>query len=417
MRTMVVALFLFVASVGGTAARGQFVSAISSANDPAVCDAVNRFGFDLYKHLRRHKGNLVFSPISISTALAMTYAGAEGRTEKEMAGVLHFDTMRENRVHRGFGVLVRVLNDGSTQDGYRLVVANRLFGQRGYGFLPAFLNVNREQYGAELAELDFRGGTDAARRRINAWVGAKTERKIEELIPPGALDAALTRLVLANAVYFHGEFTYPFEEQATADTPFHISANRVVNVPMMYQQRDFLRYVAVDGVKVLELPYGTDRRISMLILLPNEAGGLHELEQKLTVENMAKWCSLLRSGPVRVYLPRFELTSEVVLNDVLKTMGARSVFAPGEADLSGMCDQEHIWLSAFIHKAIVDTDEKGTEAAAASAAIVAARAPDPEPAVFRADHPFVFLIRENRTNSLLFLGRVSTPQRPQFRPW
>lgn len=410
MRMLVVALFLFVVSIGGTAARAQFVSPIGSADDPVVCEAINRFGFDLYRHLRRHEGNLAFSPISISTALAMTYAGAEGRTEKEMAGVLHFDTMREDRVHEGFGVLVRALNDDRAQDGYRLVVANRLFGQRGYAFLPAFLNVSREQYGAELAEVDFRRGTEAARRSINAWVAAKTERKIEELIPPGALDAALTRLVLANAVYFHGEFTFPFEERATADAPFHVTANRVVHVPMMYQQRDFLRYAAVDGVKVLELPYGTDRRVSMLILLPNRTDGLHGLEQKLTAENVARWCSLLRSEPVHVYLPRFESTSEVVLNNVLQAMGMRTVFAPGEADLSGMCDQEDIWLSAFIHKAIVDTDEKGTEAAAASAAVVAALGPGPEPAAFRANHPFVFLIRENRMNSLLFLGRLANPK-------
>lgn len=372
----------------------------------AVARSNNRFAFDLYQHLREDKGNLFFSPASISTALAMTYAGAGGPTKTEMAQVLHFD-LAEERLHGGFGTLGEILN--SAEKGYRLSMANRLWGAKTYPFRPEFLKTTREQYGAELAQLDF-ARTEEARQTINAWVEEQTNGRIEDLIPSGVLDA-MTRLVLTNAVYFKGAWDEEFSKRATQDAPFRLSRDRQVKVPTM-RQTDRFGYAETDDLQLLELPYeGHD--LSMVIVLPKSVDGLPDLETKLTAESVQKWMSGLRRRDVRVFLPRFKLTSQFELADVLRAMGMPLAFSE-RADFSGMSTVESLMLSQVVHKAFVDVSEEGTEAAAATAVVVAPTAAPAgdrdEPVVFRADHPFVFLIRDNRTGAVLFVGRVVNPK-------
>lgn len=365
----------------------------------------NRFALDLYARLRTEQsGNLFFSPSSISTALAMTYAGARGDTESEMAKVLHF-TLPQDKLHPGFASLNKTLDGNGEKRGYRLHGANRLWGQQGYGFLPEFLTTTRTHYDAELAEVDFVRQTEQARKQINTWVEERTQGKIKELITPDILDAS-TCLVLTNAIYFKGDWTKPFDNKVTKDAPFQITSQQRTDVPMMHQQGDF-RYWAGDGLKILELPYGRGD-LSMLVLLPAETGGLPDLEARLTSENLCRWLMNVREQPVRVFLPRFKLTSQFRLNDTLKAMGMLLAF--GRADFSGMNGKRELFISAVIHKAFVDVNEEGTEAAAATAVIMSRGLAIPrQPAEFRADHPFVFLIRDNRTGSILFLGRLMNP--------
>jgi serpin B len=377
-----------------------------SSDVRAVAEDNNRFAFDLYARLRTGQSdNLFCSPGSLSTALAMTYAGARGQTAEQMAQVLHFRLPHE-KLHPAFGDLRRSWDVKGKERGIHLSVANRLWGQEGFHFQPGFLAATREHYGAELAQVDFARQTEQSRQRINAWVEEQTQRKIQDLIPPGVLDT-LSRLVLTNAIYLKGEWSERFRKEATQAAPFHISARQQTEVPLMHRQDDF-RYWAGDGLKALELPYGKGD-VAMLVLLPDEVEGLSALEARLTTENLARWQSGLRKQEVRVYLPRFKLTSQFQLAGTLKAMGMTRAFTPGEADLSGMSSEAELYLSAVIHQAFVDVNEEGTEAAAATGIAVKAVAAIAEPAEFRADHPFVFLIWDNRTGSILFLGRLVNP--------
>jgi len=368
----------------------------------SVVGGNNRFALDLYARLRNEQsGNLFFSPSSISTALAMTYAGARGDTESEMAKVLHFN-LPQDKLHPGFASLNKTLNGNGEKGGYLLLGANRLWGQQGSGFLPEFLTITRTRYDAELAEVDFVRQTEQARKQINTWVEERTQGKIKELITPDILDA-LTCLVLTNAIYFKGDWTKPFDNKVTKDAPFQITSQQRTNVPMMHQQGDF-RYWAGDGLKILELPYGRGH-LSMLVLLPDETGGLHDLEARLTSGNLSQWLMNVREQPVRVFLPRFKLSSQFRLKNALNAMGMLLAFS-GRADFSAMNGKRDLFISAVIHKVLVDVNEEGTEAAAASAVIMTRSIPEE----FRADHPFVLLIRDNRTGSILFLGRLMNPR-------
>lgn len=373
-----------------------------------VVDGSNQFALDLYQQLRSRDGNLFFSPSSISTALAMVYAGAAGETEAEMAATLHFQMPRE-RTHAGMHTLQMFTETLDKTKGARLNVANRLWGQENYEFLPDFLQVTREKYGAELAELDF-AQSEKARETINAWVEDKTEDKITDLMPAGSISSD-TRLVLTNAIYFHGTWAEPFKENRTQDQDFHVTAAEKVRVPMMHRW-DAFRYAAVDDLKLLELPYG-DGSLAMFVLLPTEVDGLAGLETKLTSENLQRWLDGMKhEAEVKVYLPRFKTTAQFELSNTLRAMGMETPFDPDAADFAGMTTGEDLVISAVIHKAFVDVNEEGTEAAAATGVAVAtaAEAAEPkEPPVFRADHPFVFLIRDNRTQAILFLGRITNP--------
>jgi serpin B len=291
--------------------------------------------------------------------------------------------------------------------GYELRIANRLWGQRGYGFLSSYLETTRENYGAELAQVDFDSQAEQVRREINAWVEEQTNDKIKDLIPSGALDS-LTRLVLTNAVYFKGKWEHEFDKKATQDTPFTLSAGEKIDVPLMFQKKRF-RYGETGELQLLEMPYKGDD-LSMLVLLPKKVDGLAAMEEKLSAESLAQWSSEMRRQEVRTYIPRFKLTEEFQLNSMLSALGMPSAFAPTKADFSGMNGKRDLYITAALHKAFVDVNEEGTEAAAATGIVIGVTSVRPEPKVFRADHPFVFFIRHNPTGSILFMGRVTNPE-------
>lgn len=390
-------------------------SVASPANEPSpeteikvseIAESGNQFAIDLYQQLRSQDGNLFFSPSSISTALAMTYGGAAGETEAEMAKTLHFE-LPQAELHNAMSSLQSLWITSNQNKDVRLNLANRLWGHQGYEFLPAFLKLTREKYSAQLARLNFAKPEDA-KRTINDWVQDRTEGKIQNLIPSGVLTPD-TRLVLTNAVYFYGNWSTPFMKQLTRDQDFHLSAINTIKVPTMYQQGK-LRYGEVDDLQILELPYG-DGDLSMVILLPKEIDGLAGLESKLSLENLKSWLGSVKiEDAVQVTLPKFKTTSQFELADALQAMGMRQAFNARTADFSGMTGDRDLFISAVVHKAFVDVNEAGTEAAAATGVVISRTSvPIKAPPFFRADHPFVFLIRDNRHGGILFLGRMTDP--------
>ncbi len=371
-----------------------------------VVEGNNKFALELYAKLRVKEGNLFFSPYSISTALAMTWAGAWAETEKQMALVLHF-TLPQEYLHQTFWRLQTQLNAPDRRRGYELTVANALWGQKGYGFLKEFLELIKTNYGGGLGEVDFVTAAESARKTINGWVEKETKNKIKNLIGPGVLDS-MTRLVLTNAIYFKGNWARQFKEDKTKEAPFTLSGGEKVDAAMMNQTTEF-NYMETEDFQGLELPY-VDNELSMIILLPKENGGLVGLEQMLTPENLSQWLARLSRRKVIVSIPKFKMTSQFGLAGVLASMGMRDAFSE-RADFSGMNGKRDLFISAVIHKAYVDVNEEGTEAAAATGVVVGLTSVGPrEIPVFRADHPFLFLIRDNHSGSILFIGRVMNPK-------
>ncbi|MHC4547480.1 MAG: serpin family protein [Planctomycetota bacterium] len=372
----------------------------TAADDAALARSNARFALDLHAALRtRTTGNLCYSPHSLTTALAMTYAGAREETAAEMARVLHLELPPE-RLHAAFARLQRTLDVRS--EGCRLHVANRLWGQQGFRFLEGFLAVAEQRYAAPLATLDFAGDPETARRKINAWVERRTERKIRELIPAGLLDRA-TGLVLTNAIYFKGAWATRFDPRRTLTAPFHVAGGQQVQVPMMVVHHRF-RHARVGPVQVLELPYRGDR-LAMVVLLPTEREGLPALEREMTPANLELWLGRLRGSKLSVFLPRFRITSGFRLREVLASLGMPRAFRAAQADFSGMTGRRELFISEVVHQGFVEVHEEGTEAAAATGVVMARGAPR----VFRADHPFLLLIRDRTSGSLLFVGRVVNP--------
>jgi serpin B len=377
----------------------------ASADDKAeAVKGNNAFAFDLYGKLPAKDGNVFLSPASVSTALAMSCAGARGRTEEEMASVLHF-TLEPQRLHPAQGALLHDLNQGGGAGRYQLAVANALWGQKGVSFLPDFLELTRTNYGAGVQEVDFGGATEEARRTINVWVEKKTQDRIKDLLQPGNV-TSLTKLVLTNAIYFKGDWDVQFKKAQTHDVPFLARAADKVNVPLMNQTGNF-PYWEGDGLQVLEMPYkGKD--LSMVVLLPKKADGLADLEKLLTADRVAGWLERLHEQKVIVGFPKFHTTIRYSLAGPLAELGMKQAFTQA-ADFSGMTT-EKVGIADVIHKAVVEVNEEGTEAAAATAVVVATPGPVTPVAVFRADHPFVFLIRDRHSGSILFLGRLATPK-------
>ncbi len=363
------------------------------------------FALDLYAKLRSRAGNLFFSPYSLSTALAMTYAGARGDTATQMVRTLHL-TLEAKDLHPTFARLEAGLKTAQAQGGNLLTVANSLWPDVSYPLLKEFVELTKEYYGVLVIPVDY-GNPETARQTINAWVDQKTQGKIKDLILPGMLEP-LTRLVLVNASYFKGRWTYPFEERATEDAPFRITASDQVQVPMMAQTNLF-GYGEDDGLQILELPYAGDN-LAMVVLLPRSVDGLTELETALTVANLEKWTSHLSKRRMPVSLPRFKTTLQFELSRTLAALGMVDAFDAQKANFSGMDGKEHeLYLGLAVHKAFIDVNEEGTEAAAATAIVARTLSFGPPPLVFRADHPFVFFIREKISGSILFLGRVANP--------
>jgi len=368
------------------------------------------FAFDLYQVLRGEEGNLFYSPYSISVALAMTYAGARGETEEQMADALHF-ALSQDRLHPAFNGLDLELASrgesakGKDSEGFRLNIVNAIWGQEGYKFLSTFLDVLAENYGAGLRLLDFVKAPEKSRVTINDWVSDQTEGRIEDLIPQGVIDE-LTRLVLTNAIYFNAAWLNPFQEEQTQDGPFHLLDGGEATVPMMHQTELF-RYAEGEGYQAVELPYDGSE-LSMAILLPRP-GEFEAFDGSLDAERADAILKELAHKRVALTLPRFEFESDFGLAETLAAMGMPEAFS-SEADFSGMTGNLDLFISDVIHKAFVSVDEEGTEAAAATVVVMALKAMPPTKSVeVTVDRPFLFLIRDIETGAVLFVGRVVNP--------
>jgi serpin B len=376
--------------------------------DPArdtIVAANNQFAIDLYRELREKDRNLFFSPFSIATALAMAHAGARGQTADEIAKALHF-SLNQDEVPRAYQSLLQAILP-SDRPGCELNVANRLWCQNGYKFRPSFLDINRNQFGSEVGLVDFEQ-SDAVRKQMSDWIGEKTKNRIQNAIQPGVIHDR-TRFAIVNAIYFKGKWQDQFPKSATKDGPFY-DGDRTVRVPMMALTDTRHRYAEIDGVQILEKPYlGGD--ISMLIVLPRRNPDAFALnESQLTLEKLKEWDEALGKRSVDVYVPRFKMETSYPLIAAMQRLGMRKAFLTDEADFSGMKENgEPLAIDALVHQTFLQVDEEGTEAVAVTGMFGGMGGPSPNRLIFRADHPFLFLIRDTRTGCILFLGRVLLP--------
>ncbi|XP_069880799.1 leukocyte elastase inhibitor-like [Dipodomys merriami] len=373
--------------------------------------ANTRFTLDLFLALSENNptGNIFISPFSISSALAMVLLGCRGNTAAQLSKTFHFNEVED--IHSRFQDLNAAINKHGSP--YILKLANRLYGEKTYNFLPDFLASTQKMYGAELASVDFQHGSEESRKAINEWVKGQTEGKIPELLSAGMVDT-MTRLVLVNAIYFKGNWQEKFMKEDTTDAPFRLNKKDTKTVKMMYQKKKFpFGYIQDLNCRVLELPYQGEE-LSMVILLPDdiedESTGLRKIEKQLTLEKLREWTKLvkLKKPEVKVKLPRFKLEETYVLNSDLAHLGVEDLFISSKADLSGMSGGRDLFISNIVHKSFVEVNEEGTEAAAATG-VVATFFSRPHMVDFTADHPFLFFIRHNPTDNILFLGRYSSP--------
>ena len=383
-------------------------AATKGADQAEAVKGSNAFAIDLYAQLRTQPGNLFFSPESISADFAMAYAGARGQTATEIGKVFHF-TLPPERLHPAEGALLKQMN--SQHQGYELHVADALWAQKDASFLPAYLKLVQTDYGAGFRPVDFKSSPEAVRATINQWVEQQTNDKIQNLIGSGVLTPA-TRLVLTNAIYFKGTWLDPFDVDWTDEEEFHLTAKQSIKTPMMNRDGGYLYYNGGTFLE-LEMPYKGEE-LAMIILLPNEIDGLPALEKSFTAAAASEWMQKLEPvGKVILTLPRFTMTQQFELSSTLSAMGMAQAFSDA-ADFSGMTGKPDFTISAAIHKAFIDVNEQGTEAAAATAIEMLATAMqrpnnEPPPIIFDADHPFLFLIRDKSTGAILFLGRMTNP--------
>ncbi|XP_009507612.2 heterochromatin-associated protein MENT isoform X2 [Phalacrocorax carbo] len=401
--------------------------------------STNSFTLDLYKTLNEtSKGqNIFFSPWSIATALAMVYLGAKGDTATQMAEVLHFnqtageegssETMRPSlgrpkkkkmdpeheraeNIHSGFKELLFTIN--KPRSTYLLKSANRLYEEKTYPLLPTFLQLITSYYNAKPQAVNFKTAAEQAREQINSWVENETERKIQNLLPAGSLNSH-TVLVLVNAIYFKGNWEKKFLEKNTSEMPFRPSKTKTKLVQMMFLRDTFLiLHETTMKFKIIELPY-VENELSMFVLLPDDirdnSTGLELVERQLTYEKLAEWTTSanMMNAEVDLYLPKLKLEENYNLKSALSSMGIRSAFDPVQADFTGMSVKKDLFISQIIHKAFVEVNEEGTEAAAATGVLVLrSKAPT---ITFKADHPFLFFIRHNKSQTILFFGRLCSP--------
>jgi serpin B len=395
-----------VARVSASAPRADVVSAAAS---------MDAFGADLYGVLASTagNGNLVFSPASIETALAMTYAGANGETAAEMAKVLHF-SLQGDSLHPAFNSLDSLLESRSWQGkddegkdiGVLVKTANSLWAQKDLTFEKLFLDTLAKDYGAGVRLVDYKTAAEDARETINKWVADQTNDKIENLIPDGALNE-LTRLVLVNAVYLDATWASQFDKNDTVDGSFTTLAGKTVTTPMMSQSADFACGKG-DGWQAVELPYAQDQ-LAMLLIVPDQ-GRLADVEAQLQggLVNKAA-ASLAQAGEVELTMPKFKFRTQAALSDALKSLGMPKAFDGVAADFSSMTAQEKLFISDVIHEAYIAVDEGGTEAAAATAVIMRTMSMPMPLQQLTIDRPFLFALRDTDTGAILFLGRVTDP--------
>ncbi len=407
MKAMVVVIVVGLAGVLGAKAGAQETKGVPSSIGP-LSASNGRFAIDLYEQLAAAgEGNLFFSPYSITSALAMTWAGARGETASEMARVLHFSGTPET-IHSAMHDFRVGLEATASKDSIDLSVANCLWGDRSHTFLPDFLSLTESAYGAGLEKVDFAGDAEGSRNTINRWVEDRTRGRITDLLAPGSVTGA-TRLVLTNAIYFKGRWNEPFQKDLTKDAPFHVTRSKDVTAPMMHAMTK-ARYAKAGEAGLLLLPYQGEH-LSMAILLPDRTDGLAAIESGITWEKLDGWINDASSREVQLSLPRFRTTSSFSLGETLEKMGMPSAFDPGKADFSGTDGKRDLCISLVVHKAFVEVTEEGTEAAAATGAVemLTSVREVPKPVTFIVDHPFLFLIRDNATGTILFMGRITNP--------
>jgi len=368
-----------------------------------VVRANNRFAFKLYSELvKTETGNVFYSPYSIFSALAMTYEGARGKTAEEMKNVFNFP---ESSVLRpNFAAIYNRINRAAEE--YELRTGNALWTQKDYPFLEEYLKTVEKHYGGKAAALDFIHEAEKSRETINAFIEEQTNHKIKDLIPPGVLDE-LTRLVLTNAIYFKGDWKIAFNESLTVEEDFWVAPDVSVKVQMMHMcPNETVRFNHVDtgDLQILELPYKSGN-VSMLIILPEN---IESAEASLTPEKLEEYKAQMREERMdEICLPKFDVETKYFMRETLSNLGMLTAFT-GEADFSGMTGGRDLFISQVIHQAYVKVDEKGAEAAAATAVVMKLTSV-PEAKVFRADRPFIFIIQEKQTGIILFMGRVSNP--------
>jgi serpin B len=401
----VVCVVLVLASVGSST--NEVPDAETPADLKQTVEGNGAFAMELFARLKDTDGNLFLSPYSISSALAIAYGGARGNTEKQMSTTLHF-LADQDTFHSAMSKLRQTFAKINAGKRIELNVANGLWTQKGYDFTPAFLGFAKEKYGAAADPVDFINDREGVRSQINLWVEHETKQKIKNALPSGGLSGN-TRAVIVNAIYFKGDWANRFDASKTEQEPFWITPAESIKARMMRQNHVF-RYAEQDDLQILELPYiGYD--LSMLVLLPKERDGLTEMEKRLNGDNVAKWIKALGVRTVDVRFPKFKIDSRFSLRQTLSAMGMSDAFSQTLADFTGMTPKRPMFIDAVDHAAIIEVDEKGTVAAAAtSVSFLGCAAPSvPPPATFHADHPFVFLIRDNHTGTILFLGRIMNP--------
>ncbi len=375
----------------------------------------NGFALAIYSQLRPQPGNVFFSPFSLRSALGMVRLGAVGDTAAEMDKALYF-SQEGDELHAAFGEAIHRLN-AATDGGGNMIVANSLWGQAGEPLTAAFTEQVVRQYEGSISLVDFVGAGEAAGRSINEWIEAKTNHKIRGAFPPGGVDP-MTRLILVNAIYFMGKWARPFENALTDETTFYLEGGSSVRAPLMHG-KETMGYVRTSGYQAIELAYSGDS-LAMLVLLPNERNGLQALEESLSTQMLDECVNGMVECKVKLWLPRFKIRTDVSnLPARLRALGMARVFTRSQADLSGINghaapDSRALFLSAVHHIAFVAVDEAGTEAAAATVqtfAVLCLPPRQPQVPIFRADHPFLFAIRDRRDGTILFLGRLADPSR------
>jgi serpin B len=388
----------------------RLTPAVSASDMSGLVTGNSAFAFDLYQLAREGDGNLFFSPYSISQALAMTWAGARGMTAQQMASALRF-TLSSDRLHPAFNRLDLDLATrgqgakGTDEQGFRLHIINAIWGQKDFKFQNDYLDLLAQDYGAGLRVLDFIKSTEDARQTINRWASDQTAGKIKDLLPPGSINN-LTRMVLTNAIYFNAAWKYQFQKTATVNANFNLANGSQVSAPMMKQQESFA-YGEGSDYQAVELPYDSNE-LSMVILLP-KAGQFNTFEASFTGQRAAEIINGLKYSEVNLTLPRFTFSSDLSLKKALGEAGMTAAFSPSEADFSGMDGSRDLYIQDVIHQAYVAVDEKGTEAAAVTAVTVGTTAMPVDVKQMVVNRPFIFLIRDIPSGSILFLGRTMNP--------
>ena len=371
-----------------------------------IAGANSQFALDLYNHLRLEEGNLFFSPLGITTAIAQVWIGAKGDTRLEMARALHFSESA-TLVHRSYGAIITSLNSRKALGLYDLALINRLWLDSSATIKKSFLEISRDHYKSAPERIGFSANPESARELINRRILDDVRGKIKDLIPPKALDTE-TRFVITNSIYFKGDWQRPFSKAASKARPYYPAPGDTIQVPTMYQEGEF-RLAQNDTCSLITLPYdGND--LIMIIVLPQKVDGLGEIETNLNKGTLNRWLGNQVNSKVRVSLPLFKMNSSYHLNQYLRELGIESAFDQEKADFTGMTDVKPLWISSVFHKGFISVNEEGTEAAAGTGVVLKSIGEiEASPPVFRADHPFLFLIQDRITKCVLFMGRVVNP--------